>query len=134
MGNRAAITVEPYTEGEPCIYLHWNGSPEHVEAILVKACTQGTRDNSDPTYCLAGIMKAAIEYCDYNGETGLGIGRTGFVDDGDNGTYVIGKGLMIVERRYDGEVMYARRIRTGYNEAKKKSPRIIDNLKEDHSS
>lgn len=98
MGCRGVITSPSKREG---LYLHWGGSLENVLA-LAKICKElGYRDpERDATYALACITAIAkIQYGLFS-ETGVGVGAIDHidVDNGDNGTYVIGKDWEIIER------------------------------------
>lgn len=101
MGNRAVITIAPFRKSNIGIYVHWNGGRASIEGFL-KACRElEYRDPAyDSGYATARLTQAIGLY--FGGSTSLSLGVVGDldVDNGDNGTYVIGKGWEIVERRY----------------------------------
>ena len=101
MGNRAVITVAPFSMSNVGIYVHWNGGRASVEGFM-KACRElGYRDPAaDSSYAMARLTQAIGQY--FGGSTSLGIGvvRELDTDNGDNGVYVIGAGWEIVGREF----------------------------------
>jgi hypothetical protein len=99
MGNRAVITIAPFSKSNIGIYVHWNGGRASIEGFL-KACRElQYRDPSlDDGYAMARLTQVIGIY--FGGSTSLGIGVVSQLDadNGDNGTYVIGEGWEIVER------------------------------------
>jgi hypothetical protein len=99
MGNRAVITIAPFSSSNVGIYVHWNGGRASIEGFL-KACRElQYRDPSlDDSYAMARLTQVIGIY--FGGSTSLGIGVVSQLDadNGDNGTYVIGEGWEIVER------------------------------------
>lgn len=91
MGNRAIITYEPLADENIGVYLHWNGDPSDVLAIVKTAEDEGFRNPcGDSQYGMGRIAMLAGILCGARGSTGFGIGNVGQMDDGDNGVYVIG--------------------------------------------
>lgn len=99
MGNRAVITIAPFSSSNVGIYVHWNGGRASIEGFL-KACRDlQYRDPSlDDSYAMARLTQAIGTF--FGGSESLGIGVVSKLDadNGDNGTYVIGEGWEIVER------------------------------------
>ena len=105
MGNRAVIAFKT-TESSlasipedyrPCIYLHWNGSRDSIEAFLQTAKDNGIRSGS------YGIARLTQLIANYIGGT-LSIGVTCYCladkDNYDNGVYWIDDNFNIVGREY----------------------------------
>tara|TARA_Y100000034_G_scaffold114228_1_gene150097 strand:- start:1767 stop:2156 length:390 start_codon:yes stop_codon:yes gene_type:complete len=94
MGNRAVIQLE--STPEVGIYLHWNGSPDMVEAFLQVAKNKGIRDDDYGVARLAQIIGNAI-----GGTLSMGINAIDRCDcdNGDNGLYVV-RGWEVVERKH----------------------------------
>ena len=104
MGNRAVITTAPYSVSNVGIYVHWNGGRASIEGFLKAARELGYRDPSyDPAYGLARLTQAIGAFFGGESSVGIGVVRDLDVDNGDNGTYVIGEGWEIVERVYADE-------------------------------
>ena len=101
MVNRAVITIAPFSISNVGIYVHWNGGRASIEGFL-KACRDlQYRDPSlDDSYAMARLTQVIGIY--FGGSESLGIGIVSKLDadNGDNGTYVIGEGWEIVERRH----------------------------------
>ena len=97
MGNRAVIGFENQKTG---IYLHWNGSEESVKAFLDCAKSLGVRDPVSDSYGVARLTQIIGNF--FGGSLSLGIGDLDSLDcdNCDNGTYIVGKGWEIVERKY----------------------------------
>jgi hypothetical protein len=100
MGNRAVIGFEGKKTG---IYLHWNGGEESVKAFLDCAKSLGVRDPVSDSYGVARLTQIIGNF--FGGSLSLGIGDIDSLDcdNGNNGTYIVGKGWEIVERRYQHE-------------------------------
>lgn len=84
MGNRATIEVKDETGSAPCYaYVHWNGSPEQVIEVVVKAAP--LMRARDCQYAMARLIGT------YHGEIegGLSLGVTSYKDEWDNGHYVV---------------------------------------------
>lgn len=102
MGNRATITTAPFDRKNACIYVHWNGGRESVEAFCKAAHDLGYRSpEGDPSYALARLAGLICTFFDLDSETSIGVGT---VDDligagDDNGCYVLGDRWHVVERR-----------------------------------
>lgn len=94
MGERALIITEKEDVG---VYLHWNGTPMEVRAILAYCACMGYRPPERDDYGWAQFIKTAANYIDGNRRSkGTGIGITSraqedgvFSSPGDNGIYVI---------------------------------------------
>lgn len=102
MGNRAVITTpDNFKNNGVGIYLHWNGGRDSVEAFLDYAKKKGYRDpSSDTEYGLARLTQVIANFL--GGTTSIGIGSVRHLDtdNGDNGTYLIGKDWKIVGRKF----------------------------------
>lgn len=102
MGNRAVITTAPYGPNNTGIYLRWNGGRASIEGFL-RACKRlGFRSPAvDQKYALARLTQVIATFF---GNEGLpvGIGPVSHldVDNGDNGTYLIGGDWEIVGRKF----------------------------------
>lgn len=103
MGNRAVITTAPYSGNNVGIYLHWNGGRASVEAFLQAAKDLGYRSpgyGSD-SYGIAGLAGLIWAYLATDGlSAGIGLCKHLDTDNGDNGTYLIGKDWEIVGRKF----------------------------------
>ena len=100
MGNRAVIATRDFTTS-PAIYLHWNGGPESVLAVLDAAKELGFRDPADDAAYGTAYLQALI--CMFFGDgTGTGILalRDSDTDNGDNGVYRLGPGWTIKSRMH----------------------------------
>ena len=87
MGNRATIEVKDETDSAPCYaYVHWNGSPEQVIEVVVKAAP--VMRARDCQYAMARLIGT------YHGEIdgGLSLGVTSHKEDWDNGHYIVDMG------------------------------------------
>ena len=98
MGNRAVIGFEGKKTG---IYLHWNGGEESVRAFLDTAKNYGVRDPINDSYGVARLVQIIGNF--FGGSLSLGIGDLESLDcdNFDNGTYIVGKGWEIVERKFN---------------------------------
>lgn len=109
MGNRATITTAPFSGDSACIYVHWNGGRESVEAFCAAAKDLGYRSpGSDPNYSLARLTGLICTFFDLEGDTSIGLGTVSeLISAGDdNGCFVLGEDWEIVERRdCDGRVI-----------------------------
>lgn len=102
MGNRATITVAPFSKDSACIYVHWNGGRESVEAFCAAAKELGYRSpGSDDTYALARLTGLICTFFGLDGDTSIGLGtvRDLLSAGDDNGCFVLGGDWEIVERR-----------------------------------
>ena len=107
MGNRCLIAFKEKEskkkkEEVPCIYLHWNGGRDSVEAFLDASKRLGVRTN-DQFYGMARMTQIISNYL--GGTLSIGISNVGDWDLGflDNGVYWV-DGLEIYDRTntYDG--------------------------------
>ena len=107
MGNRCLIAFKEKEskkkkEDVPCIYLHWNGGRDSVEAFLDASKRLGVRTN-DQFYGMARMTQIISNYL--GGTLSIGISNVGDWDLGflDNGVYWV-DGLEIYDRTdtYDG--------------------------------
>ena len=107
MGNRCLIAFKEKEskkkkEEVPCIYLHWNGGRDSVEAFLDVSKRLGVRTN-DQFYGMARMTQIISNYL--GGTLSIGISNVGDWDLGflDNGVYWV-DGLEIYDRTdtYDG--------------------------------
>ena len=107
MGNRCLIAFKEKEskkkkEEVPCIYLHWSGGRDSVEAFLDATKRLGVRTN-DQNYGMARLTQIISNYL--GGTLSIGISNVGDWDLGflDNGVYWV-DGLEIYDRTdtYDG--------------------------------
>ena len=107
MGNRCLIAFKEKEskkkkEEVPCIYLHWNGGRDSVEAFLDATRRLGVRKN-DPSYAMARLTQIIANYL--GGTLSIGISSVGdwALDFLDNGIYWVDE-LEIYDRTdtYDG--------------------------------
>lgn len=103
MGDRAIITSTNTDKERAGLYLHWDGRPAFVLALLEAGRKLGIRSpTSDDTYCFGRLAQI---YGNCNpGDTGMGAGPITHMDDGDNGIYEVGNDWKI-ERRSRAGVM-----------------------------
>jgi hypothetical protein len=105
MGNRAVITFN--TAGNaPAIYLHWNGGRASVEGFLTAARQLGLRHAPTAqaqTEALDQLAEMLARYY-FRCNVGTTVYRLHFAgsdrDNGDNGTYLIGRDLTIIDRLF----------------------------------
>lgn len=91
MGDRAVIGLEDCETG---IYVHWNGEPSTVLGYLQAAKALGYRDpTEDPSYAIARLCGLISFDTGLGSSTGIGVGDLKHLDtdNGDNGTYIVGK-------------------------------------------
>ena len=110
MGNRATVIFTANGEISPAVYLHWNGGPESVYAIVAELDRIECR--ADACYECARFVQAAGDYFDSdnkcgtlslglaNGPTEITVDALGDVrtDHGDNGFYVFDRTTGLVRR------------------------------------
>ena len=101
MGNRALIAFKEKEstkkkEEVPCIYLHWNGGRDSVEAFLDATKRLGVRTN-DQFYGMARLTQIISNFM--GGTLSIGISNVGdwALDFLDNGIYWV-EGLEIYDR------------------------------------
>jgi len=105
MGNRAVITFDT-ADNAPAIYLHWNGGRASVQGFIDAARALGLRHAStdaaqtETLDQLAELLARHYFRCD----VGMTVYRQQYGasdrDNGDNGTYLLGRDLSIIERFY----------------------------------
>ena len=107
MGNRCLIAFKEKEstkkkEEVPCIYLHWNGGRDSVEAFLDATRRLGVRKN-DSSYAMARLTQIISNWL--GGTLSIGISSVGdwALDFLDNGIYWVDE-LEIYDRTdtYDG--------------------------------
>ena len=105
MGNRAVITFSTYTNA-PAIYLHWNGGRASVEGFLSAARQLGLRHAptaAAQTQALDQLAELLARHY-FRCNVGMTVYRLHYAgsdrDNGDNGTYLLGRDLSIIERLY----------------------------------
>ena len=85
MGNRATIEVKDFDgDSAPCFaYTHWNGSPEQVINVVLKAAP--VMRPCDSQYAMARLIGT------YHQEIagGLSLGVVSHKEEWDNGHYVV---------------------------------------------
>ena len=105
MGNRAVITFST-ANNAPAIYLHWNGGRASIEGFLNAARQLGLRHaptaqaQTEALDKLAELMARYFFRCN----VGMTVYRMHYAgtdrDNGDNGTYLLGRDLTIIDRLY----------------------------------
>ena len=105
MGNRAVITFST-ANNAPAIYLHWNGGRASVQGFIDAARALGLRHaptaaaQTEALDQLAELMARHFFRC----SVGMTVYRMHYAgtdrDNGDNGTYLLGRDLTIVDRLY----------------------------------
>lgn len=102
MGNRAVIASGPSPDSIG-VYVHWNGGRASVEAFLNVARQLEFRDPAhDSPYAMARLCSIVCVYFGLKDSLSVGIGPLSKLDcdNGDNGTYIIGKDWRIIGRKY----------------------------------
>lgn len=102
MGNRATITTAPFNEDSACIYVHWNGGRESIEAFCAAAKALGYRSpDCDDSYALARLTGLICTFFGLDDDTSIALGtvRDMISAGDDNGCFVLGGDWEIVERR-----------------------------------
>lgn len=90
MGNRAVIALRAIpTIG---VYVHWNGSPDQVQAILDDVASYARKPRDDESYALARLIEACCNAAEPRKDTSVGVNLLTKLDcdNGDNGLYWIG--------------------------------------------
>ena len=105
MGNRAVITFST-ADNAPAIYLHWNGGRASVQGFIDAARALGLRHaptaeaQTETLDQLAELLARHYFRCN----VGMTVYRLHYAgtdrDNGDNGTYLLGHDLTIIERFY----------------------------------
>jgi len=105
MGNRAVITFDT-ADNAPAIYLHWNGGRASVQGFIDAARALGLRHaptaaaQTEALDQLAELLARHYFRCN----VGMTVYRLHYAgtdrDNGDNGTYLLGHDLSIIERFY----------------------------------
>ena len=105
MGNRAVITFST-ANNAPAISLHWNGGRASVEGFLTAARQLGLRHAPTAqaqTEALDQLAEMLARYY-FRCNVGMTVYRLHYAgsdrDNGDNGTYLLGKDLTIIERLF----------------------------------
>jgi hypothetical protein len=105
MGNRAVITFSTYTNA-PAIYLHWNGGRASVQGFLDAARSLGLRHAPTAAAQTEALDKLAelLARHYFRCNVGMTVYRLHYAgsdrDNGDNGTYLLGHDLTIIDRLY----------------------------------
>ena len=105
MGNRAVLTFS--TAGHaPAIYLHWNGGRASVEGFLSAARQLGLRHAptaAAQTQALDQLAELLARHY-FRCNVGMTVYRLHYAgsdrDNGDHGTYLLGRDLSIIDRLY----------------------------------
>ena len=105
MGNRAVITFS--TAGNaPAIYLHWNGGRASVQGFIDAARALGLRHAptaAAQTQALDQLAELLARHY-FRCNVGMTVYRLHYAgadrDNGDNGTYLLGHDLTIIDRFY----------------------------------
>ena len=105
MGNRAVITFDT-ADNAPAIYLHWNGGRASVQGFIDAARALGLRHAPTAAAQAETMDKLAdlIARHFFRTNVGFNVYREQYAstdrDNGDNGTYLLGRDLSIIERLY----------------------------------
>lgn len=105
MGNRAVITFNT-ARNAPAIYLHWNGGRASVQGFIDAARALGLRHAPTAAAQAETMDKLAdlIARHFFGSYVGFNVYREQYGttdrDNGDNGTYLLGRDLSIIERLY----------------------------------
>ena len=92
MGNRAVVIYK--SDPTTAIYLHWNGGPETVLALIEDAKQQVTEDRG-----AVAFVQSAANYTRFDGlSLYIESDVSADVDNGDNGTYYVGEGHTVTRR------------------------------------
>lgn len=97
MGDRGVIGFKDSDTG---IYVHYDGSPVTVLSYLEAAKMLGYRDpTDDPDYAVARLCGLIALDVGISESTGIGVGNLKKLDtdNGDNGTYIVGKDWKVVD-------------------------------------
>lgn len=98
MGNRAVITTRNKKVG---VYLHWNGGYTSIKAFLDYCKLQGyRRPDCDIDYAMARLCQVIANFFGGGNSIGIGCYENLDIDNGDNGTYIIGGDWEIVGREF----------------------------------
>jgi hypothetical protein len=105
MGNRAVITFST-ANNAPAIYLHWNGGRASVQGFIDAARALGLRHASTDaaqTETLDQLAELLARHY-FRCNVGMTVYRMHYAgtdrDNGDNGTYLLGHDLTIIDRLY----------------------------------
>lgn len=105
MGNRAVITFDT-ADNAPAIYLHWNGGRASVQGFIDAARALGLRHAptaAAQTQTLDQLAELLARHY-FRCNVGMTVYRLHYAgadrDNGDNGTYLLGHDLTIIERFY----------------------------------
>jgi hypothetical protein len=105
MGNRAVITFDT-TDNAPAIYLHWNGGRASVQGFIDAARALGLRHAptaAAQTQALDQLAELLARHY-FRCNVGMTVYRLHYAgadrDNGDNGTYLLGHDLTIIDRFY----------------------------------
>ena len=105
MGNRAVITFDT-ADNAPAIYLHWNGGRASVQGFIDAARALGLRHAptaAAQTQALDQLAELLARHY-FRCNVGMTVYRQQYGasdrDNGDNGTYLLGRDLSIIERFY----------------------------------
>ena len=105
MGNRAVITFNT-ADNAPAIYLHWNGGRASVQGFIDAARALGLRHAPTAAAQAETMDKLAdlIARHFFRSNVGFNVYREQYAstdrDNGDNGTYLLGHDLTIIDRFY----------------------------------
>ena len=105
MGNRAVLTFNT-ADNAPAIYLHWNGGRASVQGFIDAARALGLRHAptaAAQTHALDQLAELLARHY-FRCNVGMTVYRLHYAgadrDNGDNGTYLLGHDLTIIERFY----------------------------------
>ena len=105
MGNRAVLTFNT-ADNAPAIYLHWNGGRASVQGFIDAARALGLRHAptaAAQTQALDQLAELLARHY-FRCNVGMTVDRLHYAgtdrDNGDNGTYLLGQDLTIIDRLY----------------------------------
>jgi len=105
MGNRAVLSFDT-ADNAPAIYLHWNGGRASVQGFIDAARALGLRHAQTAAAQAEALDKLAelLARHYFRCNVGMTVYRLHYAgtdrDNGDNGTYLLGRDLTIIERLY----------------------------------
>lgn len=101
MGNRAIITTP---ERKLCVYLHWNGGRDSVQAFLKYCQIMGFRSPDKDSYGWARLCQVIGNYFGPDGlSVGIGLYEEYGKDWLDNGVYIIENWEIVGREFFEGE-------------------------------
>jgi len=101
MGNRAVLSIGPYSDNAIGIYLHWNGGRDSIEGFLAATKSVMESRGQDAQYAPARLVQVIGNFFGGNTSVGLGLCKDLDCDNYDNGVYEIDPQTMtIIGRKF----------------------------------